>query len=726
MSDLSVAFLWHMHQPIYKNPRTEEYVLPFTRLHGVKGYYDMVRLALEYPQMKMTINLVPSLLKQIEEYASGEARDIFVDLTMKDPKELIPSEKAFIIKNFFMNRWDTQIHPHPRYRELLEKRMEILKKDDMDKFSSIFSDADIGDLQALFNLSWCGYFVKRDFPHIDELIKKGRNFSQDDRASIIDTHFEVMKRLIPLYKKASYEGIVELTTSPYYHPILPLVINTESAKRAMPDAKLPTDFAHPEDAHAQVEMGLSFFAQKIGHRPRGMWPSEGSVSPEVIPIFCDLGIEWIASDEDVLANSHITDKGPKDIYFPYTAVHDGREVSIVFRDKRLSDLISFSYGKNDPKLAATDFIGQIREIAKGRKGKPTLIVVILDGENPWEGYPDGGEGFLRGVYEALSNRDSGIAPATIGDYIKEHPPNRTIDNLHSGSWINHNFGIWIGHPEDNRAWDYLKLTRDFLIKAKETGASEEDLKKAWEGIYAAEGSDWFWWFGDEFHTDVGDEFDSLFREHLSSVFRALKKEPLEILSHPIKGDKRIAETRAPLGFIEPDTNGKIDDFYEWENAGYYEISYSKGSMHGGPKVIECIYFGFSRDSFYVRLDPKESSAFDSGLFVHLYIDTELKKDNIVGGFLITFPLKRGEEKYDLLVFAEKGRYEKIGEFTNIGIEKITELGIPFSALGIGEGRAFRFFFEIRSDGVNISRYPDRGSLETEIPDSDFELQNWSA
>jgi len=252
------------------------------------------------------------------------------------------------------------------------------------------------------------------------------------------------------------------------------------------------------------------------------------------------------------------------------------------------------------------------------------------------------------------------------------------------------------------------------------------LKKAWRKIYAAEGSDWFWWFGDDFQTEIDSEFDSLFREHLSSVFRILKKEPLEILSHPIKEAKRIAETRSPIGFIEPETNGQVDDFYEWENAGYYEISYSKGSMHGGPKVIECIYFGFSRENFYVRLDPKETLALDSGLFVHLYIDTELNIDIIVGGFLITFPLKRGEGKYNLLAFTDKGRYEKVGEFISLGIDKIVELGIPFSTLGLSEDRAFRFFFEIRSDGVNISRYPDRGSLETEIPGSDFELQNWSA
>jgi len=725
-----VAFLWHMHQPSYKDPKTGDFLLPFVRLHSAKGYYDMVRLALEYPEMRMNVNLVPSLISQIVDYTEepfDPKKDVYIDLTLKNPADLTLQEKVFIIRNFFMNRWETQVNPYPRYRELLIIRGNNPDGENPETLASRFSERDITDLQALFNLTWCGYFMRRQYEEIGRLLKKGRDFTEEDKRAIIEAQIDVMKKLIPLYKRASDEGIVELTTSPYYHPILPLLIDTESARRAMPDVSLPGRFSNVEDARGQVELGLRYFEEQVGIRPRGVWPPEGSVSPEVIPIMKSFGVEWTATDQDVLFHSHIEGSGEEkrpDIYTPYIAAHEGSSVNIVFRDRRLSDLIGFSYASNDPKRAAADFIRQINRIVEKRGDAPTLISVILDGENPWEGYMDGGEGFLRGIYGALTGGEGKIlaAPTTIGDYIDRNPPAKTIDRLHSGSWINHNFGVWIGHPEDNRGWDMVSLARKHLVEIEEkggAGVSPDSLKAAGDALYTAEGSDWFWWFGDDFHTDLTDEFDSLFRENLKSVFRLTGVEPPDILSYPISGKAREFDVIPPVGFIEPNINGEIDDFYEWADAGKYECNPIMGTMFGGKSIVESLYFGFSVDDLYIRFDVADPDLFDEELGAAFYVRGERS-------FRIEFPLRRGVGKYTLSSRIDDGQYEKRGEADTVGVDSVAEFSVKFSALGLKEGDPFDFYLKITTDGIGLARYPRRGVLALRVPGEDFEMINWSA
>ncbi|MBN1573313.1 MAG: hypothetical protein JW984_08980 [Deltaproteobacteria bacterium] len=725
-----VAFLWHMHQPSYKDPKTGRFLLPFVRLHSAKGYYDMVRLALEYPEMRMNINLVPSLISQIADYTEepfDSKKDFYVDLALKNPADLTLQERVFIIRNFFMNRWETQVNPYPRYRELLVIRGNNPDGENPEILASRFSDRDIADLQALFNLTWCGYFMRRQYDGIKGLIEKGMDFTEGDKKTIIEAQIDVMKSLIPLYKRASDEGMVELTTSPYYHPILPLLIDTDSAMRAMPDVSLPGRFSSVEDARDQVELGFRYFEEKVGIRPRGLWPPEGSVSPEIIPVIDSLGIEWMATDQDVLLNSHIEggkgDKRP-DIYAPYKATHEGSSVNVVFRDRRLSDLIGFSYASNDPEKAAADFIRQINRIVEKRGGAPTLISVILDGENPWEGYMDGGEGFLRGVYEALTGRDGSIPawPTTIGEYIDKNPPAKTIDRLHSGSWINHNFGVWIGHLEDNRGWDMVSLAKKHLVEIEEKGgidALPESLKAARDALYTAEGSDWFWWFGDDFHTDLTDEFDSLFRENLKSVFRLTGAEPPDILSYPISGKARDFDVIPPVGFIEPNVNGKIDDFYEWADAGKYECNPIMGTMFGGRSIVESLHFGFSLENLYVRLDIVDTALLDEGFGVAFHVRGERL-------FKIEFPLRRGMDKYRLSSRIDDGEYQIIGEADTVGVDSVVEFSVKFSSLGLKEGDSFDFYLKITTDGIGLARYPRRGVLTLKVPGKDFEMINWSA
>jgi len=714
-----VAFLWHMHQPNYRDPHTGDFVLPFVRLHGVKGYYDMIRLAGEYPRMRVTINLVPSLIEQIHHYARSSARDLYGDLSLIDPGDLTEAQRYFIIRNFFMNRWETHVRPHPRYRELLVLRGSNLMREDPSTIISRFSDRDIADLQTWFNLSWCGYFARADYPEIGGLMVKGKDFTAEDKAAVLNVHQLIMERLLDLYKTSADEGWVELSTSPHYHPILPLLVDTDSARRASPKAELPGRFAHPEDADLQIRRGKELFEKTFGFFPRGMWPPEGSVSPEVIPLAADNGFAWMASDQDILFHSECQGRGnEKDIYASHTAAHDGREIGVVFRDRGLSDLVGFSYAQSPPGAAAEDFLRRVENIAREKRKHPALVAVILDGENPWEGYLDGGEQFLRTVYGRLSDKTTTYAGSmTIGEYVSSYPPHSRIAPLFSGSWINHNFGIWIGHPEDNQAWDLVSFVRSYLTDKEQEGAPTDALDIAWERLLAAEGSDWFWWFGDDFHSDTEEEFDALFRGYLAGVFEAFGEDPPGLLSVPIKKTSRSLETRQPLGFIHPDVNGTVDDYYEWVNSGFYEVGFGSGSMYGGAEVIGSLHFGFSLENFYLRMDPVNDDVLDGSLNASVTIRGKRT-------YRAVFLLARGADEYTLSVYDSASTCRDIEVRKDVGIDRVVELCIPFASMDLTSGDRFTFAAEIKTDGVIVCRYPRRGFLETQTPGEDFERLNW--
>jgi len=715
-----VAFLWHMHQPNYRDPHTGDFVLPFVRFHGVKGYYDMIRLSDEYPRMGMTINLVPSLIEQIQHYADTTARDLYGDLSLTEPADLTEAQRFFIVKNFFMNRWETHVRPHPRYRELLVLRGSSPMQEDPQTVISRFSDRDITDLQTWFNLSWCGYFARADYPEIGDLITKGKDFTAEDKEAVMSVHQRIMERLLGLYRAAAEEGRVELSTSPHYHPILPLLVDTESARRAMPGVTLPGRFSHPEDADLQLKRGRELFRETFGYSPEGLWPPEGSVSPEMIPPAVDNGYAWMATDQDILFHSECQGTGDeKDIYAAHRAAHDGREIGVVFRDRTLSDLVGFSYAQSPSRAAAKDFLSRVEAIAKKKRKNPALVAVILDGENPWEGYPDGGEEFLRTVYGRLSDETYAHAGAvSVGEYVSSHPPHSRIAPLFSGSWINHNFGIWIGHPEDNQAWDLVSFVRSYLKDKEEKGVSEDARKLAWERMAAAQGSDWFWWFGDDFHSDAEEEFDALFRGYLAGVFEAFDDEPPGLLGVPIKKTSRSLETRQPLRFIHPDVNGTVDDYYEWVNAGFYEVGFGSGSMYGGAEVIGGLYFGFSPENFYLRMDPVNEDAFDGSLTATVTVRGKRT-------YRAVFPLVRGADAYALSVRDTASTFQDIEVRHDVGIDRVVELCIPLSSLELAGGDRFTFAVEIRTDGVTVCRYPRRGFLETRAPGEDFEQVNWS-
>ncbi|MBI5968885.1 MAG: glycoside hydrolase [Deltaproteobacteria bacterium] len=723
MGRLPIAFFWHMHQPYYRDPLSGEYSLPWVRLHALKGYYDMISLLEDYPAIRQTFNLVPSLLSQLNDYARGEARDVFLDHTRKPAEELSLEEKKFILVNFFMCHWETMVKPYPAYWALLQKRGRKVPEYRWDDLLHQFSSQDFRDLQVWFNLSWMGHRARERRESVRELLKKSRFFSEGDKAELLKVQLEILREVIPLYQAAQCRGQVEITTSPFYHPILPLLIDSKHASRAMPQAPLPIPFSYPKDAEAQVQKAVAFYRELFGKDPMGMWPSEGSVSPELIPIVHQAGIRWMASDEGVLFKSLPAGAGRAHLYQPYRVKYQGAEVIMVFRDRNLSDLIGFTYRKNPPQVSANDLLTHLYNIRNYLSGtqEDCLVFIALDGENPWEYYPDGGRDFLRSLYERLSH-DFTLETVKVSEFLEAHPPRKTLDQLHTGSWIDQNFRIWIGSPEDNRAWECLRRTRAFLQRASEDDAKipPEKVRLAWEQIYIAEGSDWFWWYGDDFTSDYDEEFDRLFRMHLRNVHLLLGSEVPDYLKTPIALPHEVKPAVEPLGLISPVLDGRVTHFYEWREAGYFPAKYFPGSMYRGEGFVSAIYYGFDLDRLYFRLDPiLRNRNHLEGLQFCIHFLTRPQSQ-------IAFPVKfSGEdENFFILHFLSEGKVQTQKRFSSICSGKIIELSIPFAELQFQAKEKIDFILTVKKEDLEVERYPRSGYLSMTIPDRDFAGTLW--
>ncbi|MCK4328848.1 hypothetical protein KAX02_03290 [candidate division WOR-3 bacterium] len=535
---LNLIFFWHQHQPRYfKNRNTGIYKKPWVRLHATKDYYDMVAILKDYPNVHFTVNLTPSLLLQILDeigmYEDGKPVDICMEMTLKPAENLTREEKEYILDNFFALNKENMIEPYSRYKELFEKR--VMKDGEVDIESTIrnYTVGDFRDLQVWYNLAWFDPSFKKGEVElvtgkritVKNLIEKGKGFTEKEKLKLLDKCIEIMKAVIPVHKKLMEEGKIEVTTTPFYHPILPLIYDTDLYHR-----KLPFRFSYPQDAEVQVNKSVEFHRQLFGENPEGMWPSEGSVAKEIIPIFADAKIKWIATDEQILAKSLGRKINERDKYRAYRARFNDIEVSIIFRDTRISDDVGFRYNSMPGKAAANDLIARLYDIHKrfADESEPACVSIIMDGENSWEAFKEDGKEFFHSLYSKLEEVDW-IRTLTVSEFLNENPPQHILDNnLAAGSWINGNFDIWIGEKEENKAWDYLLRVR------KDIENWENIPDKALEELYVAEGSDWFWWLGEDMETPEGDEeWDEMFRETLKNVYILSGKTPPDFLNEPI-------------------------------------------------------------------------------------------------------------------------------------------------------------------------------------------------
>ena len=517
---LHVAFLWHMHQPLYKDYLTGKYHLPWVRLHATYSYLDMISILDRFPDIKATFNLTPSLIWQLLDISENkDVDDIFLKLTEKDADDLTVEDKCFILKNFFSCDLKKAIFPIPKYKELFLKRGDDLSEAALKSKIRDFKTEDFRDLQVLFNLVWCGFTLREKDHLVKGLFHKGKKFTEDEKRSLIKKQQEAVSSIIPSYKKLQDKGQIEISTSPFYHPILPLLCKDKSGK----------GYDFREDAKIQVTRAIELYEKVFGRKPKGFWPPEGSVSQRIIPLLADEGIEWIATDEGIVLESFKGEDILREelIYKAFTAEEDGREISMVFRDINISNAISFRYANMPAKKACEDIIEDIKAIKRGREfhDGDHLVSIILDGENPWPYFEDGGKTFLSETYRHLSSMKD-IETVTIGDYLSSTSERKKIKKLHSGSWIDRNFNKWIGSPQKNKAWEYLERVREDLFNF------EHPSEKALEELYIAEGSDWFWWY-DDFGSEINLVFEELYRLHLSNIYKIMGRKVPYYLTEPI-------------------------------------------------------------------------------------------------------------------------------------------------------------------------------------------------
>jgi alpha-amylase/alpha-mannosidase (GH57 family) len=709
-----VAFLLHMHQPAYVDPLTGRAELPWVRLHGARAYLDVARLLDEHEGMRLTVNFVPSLVAQLEAVVAG-ARDGWLEIAVKPAQAWTPEDRQFLVERLFSLHWGRSVEPRPRYRELLEKRGRELRRAELPARAAAFSDGELRDLTVLFYLSWIGFAAREGDAELAALEHKGRGFDEADLALVLARQQAACARVLPLYRKLAARGQVELSASPYYHPILPLVIDSNCARRAQPALPLPERFAFPDDARQQIQRGIEAHARAFGAPPAGMWPSEGSVSPEAVNAYGAAGLRWLATDEGNLWRSLAlsgTPHGRGDLYRAWR--HGG--VDLVFRDREISDRIGFAYAHGDSAAGAADLLARVAACAESSTAPPgeALVSVFLDGENPWEAYPGSGEPFLRALWSALASHPT-VRPVTINEHLATARERLSLPQLHSGSWIDSDFHIWIGDPVKNRAWELLGQARRRFEHARADGGR---VAAALDHLLAAEGSDWFWWFGEPFHSAEDAIFDRLFRAHLAAVYAALGEPPPASLSQPVAAGptepRAAGASHPPFAFIQPRIVAapRPPPFYEWHGAGRYEVP--RGAAMADSPLIETIRYGFDRAYLYLRLEPGRAAELD-GATVEVEISVAARHLRVVAN-------ASGWR----LSEAADGTWRDLGGGGPAAFHRGLELAITFARLGAVPRDRMTIAFLLRRGDVALARYPADGAIAFSVPDDAFESENWSA
>jgi starch synthase len=606
---LHVAFVWHMHQPYYKDDTENTFLLPWVRLRCAKDYYKMPALLDDYPAIKQTFNLVPALVDQVQDYVEGRFTDVYLDLCRRPVSELSAEERGFIARWMTESSQIRRVRQYPRYAELVRKREQAWPRGAAD-LARLFSDGELRDLQVWFNLSWIGPEVIEGDRPIAELVRKGRDFSEADKEAIFGLQFEQIRKVLPKYREVQDRGQAELVTSPYYHPILPLVADLGIARQARPDVTMPRRaFRHPDDAASQLRLGVAAHRRAFGQPPRGLWPPEAAISDDVARLAADHGLQWMLSDEGVLARSlgtNLTRDGegqvmqPELLYSPYRMPAGERAIDLLFRDARLSNAIGFEYQDAGADEAAKDLVDRLHAIRQRQQETPFLVVIALDGENCWDFYEANGNKFLHALYGKLS-REPDLTTVTISEFLAAFPPNRPLHRIQPGSWINANFDTWVGDQEHNVAWDRLAEARDFLSESERDGAAPAQLDSARREALIAEGSDWFWWFGRSHDSGMDQIWDSLFRLHVRNIYMSLGQAPPPGLYQPIVKDAEGSASKRPERKITPRLNGVVDEA-EWSAGGYVDVTALFGAMHPPRGAVRRIWFGHDDRNLYLRFD----------------------------------------------------------------------------------------------------------------------------
>lgn len=619
---LRIALLWHQHQPYYR--KGNHFILPWVRLHAAKDYWDLPALAEQFPSLKQTINFVPSLLVQLDEYIRYGITDSIQELTLINANDLSGFQKTEILRLFFLCNYPTMIAPYPRYNELysyaIQNQQEAVES---------FTSQDWLDIQTWYNLTWIGELYKSNNSELQSLFYK-THFSEDDKVVVLDYHKHIIGLIVPLMQKAVKENRLELSVTPFYHPIIPLLIDTTSAFENMPDIQLPVLAPQSvKDAQVHIERALAYCKDRLSIVPNGMWPSEGSISNESLSVFEQYNIKWIATDEKILfqspGNHHQLDK-----YFPRKIGN----LTCYFRDHALSDAIGFEYSSWEAQKGADDFINRLKQIRLDliqHYGEQSLqyavVPIILDGENCWEYYQNNGLPFLRSLFHALIS-NSELHTITMSEGITGSDFLEPLSSIKAGSWIHGNFSIWIGHPQDNAAWEMIAKARDRLFNCGLDQKSPE-WQKAYNHLLISEGSDWFWWYGDDHISANQSEFDELFRWNIEQIYL--------LIGHHIPDEVRqpIAD-KIEFPHAELSTKDIIHTLFEKE--------YSGSAIHSVSEILSSVKICFHPSSQLYTINIYANDCIDKNASIEICILTDqhktliaLWKDNFLqfDGFIPT-------------------------------------------------------------------------------------------
>jgi alpha-amylase/alpha-mannosidase (GH57 family) len=696
-----------MHQPWYIELGGGKPILPWVRLHALKEYLDIPAVAAEFPRLVQTFNWVPALLDQVERAAAGHG-DPHLDVARRPASELDSDERRFLVREFF-SIGDREIAAIPGWKRLYD-RVLALEKECKGAAAEKLSDDDLRDLQLFFHLGWSGELL-RGRPKVAALLRRKKHFSEEDKALLLDAQQEFLGTVLPGIRELASAGAIASSTSPYHHPILPLLIEPATAFRADPKAPHPDGMEpRPGDALAHLRLGRETFRRHFGFVPNGLWPPEGAVGPATVRLLGDEGVVWLATDEGILRRSlppsRVWDEGDEGsrvraITRPWRL--EGRGPALFFRDRELSDRIGFVYARWDADEAAADFVERIRRRSAPAGEGPACLTIALDGENAWEHFDRSGRPFLRALFSRLS-RSRDLRVVGFEEALAEVPAEE-LPALHCGSWIESNLRTWMGDEEKNRAWALLHAAvrrigpellaeppRDLpgLVDSPPVGVDAGACRAA---LLAAEASDWFWWFG-EGHTSSHDaDFDRLFRAHLRAACRFAGRPPLVELEEPIRKERpATAARKMPTGRLSRVVlDGRATDYWEWLPAGRIGTD-SEGSMHRGTARLRALLFGTDGRSLYLRLDPFDPPASERLADVSIRVDTNIPCERSW-----TLPLQKSDPDPSLPA-AVAGR--------------LVEIRLPLADCPLAATDPIAFRLELFDEkGRSIERVPSEGWME---------------
>lgn len=719
-----------MHQPVYQLTPTGDYLMPWVRLHAVKDYLDMVLILEKFPKIKLNFNLVPVLLDSLIDYGENDLHDIHSRLTITDVEDLTADDKEFIINNFFDANFHSMILPSEEYNRLYQK-YQLNPENDI----NLFSNQEYSDLMALFNLAWFDPIYKNIYPELKKLIKKGKDYTTEDRIKIIDIQRDIIRKIIPTYKKFSDEGRIEITTSPYYHPILPILLDIKSIKKSS-ENDLPTNLKMELDAKMQTEMALDRMENIFGKRPRGIWPSEHCISSKELGLLKELGVDWTISDEGILSNSinfeFVRDfrgylEDPYHLLKSYKYKDDG--VNIIFRDSVIPNLIGFEYPNHPAESAANDLYDRIKVAQSKLLSSPDenhLITIAMDGENCWENYTADGSTFLSTIYSLIEN-DPSLETVLISDYL-DKDIQKPLNKISSGSWVNRNFKLWIDEPLKNLAWTYLKQVRDDFSAYVKQNPLNPNIEAARRELFICEGSDWFWWYGEPNDSGRDNIFDYIFREHLKNIYLFLGLEVPQYLDTPLLS-AITKPSRYPKGEFTPVMDGKEKDDENWLNAGCIKIP--DGPVLKEDKFYDKICFGYDKDNLYLRFyineylkdTPSMSKRVNQ---MYVYMRNQSRKQSLS-------PIRIIQKTESLLPISKEKFHNEMqisiydGEINLVRLvkaipnnlwavtsskeikavyDKVVDISIPFENLGVEPGEVLEFLFINANYGVKDFYIPN--------------------